>query len=78
MKHFYINNGDLYSSEVPIVCSAFSEISKEDYEEKLSELKAKRVTGVPVTSWDDWDQENAASDRDYIDALQSLGVEFGE
>ena len=35
MKHFYINNGDLYSSEVPIVCSVFSEISKEEYEEKL-------------------------------------------
>lgn len=77
MKHYYLNSGNLYSCDTPINGENFSEISSEEYSEKLLLLKEKREEGTLVETTENWESENFATDSDYLYALKSLGVEFG-
>lgn len=77
MKRYYINNGNLYSSEVPIQGEGFDEISAEEYERRMDEASEKKEAGIPVDNADNCESEDLATDSDYISALESLGVDFG-
>ena len=77
MKRFYMNKGNLYSSEVPIQGEGFDEISEEEYERRISEVSEKKEAGIPVDNTDNLESEDLATDSDYISALESLGVDFG-
>ncbi len=76
MKRYYINNGNLYSSDIPIHSEGFKEIAEEEYNERIAELSKNREVGVPAPSYDE--NENTATDSDFIASLESLGVDFGE
>ena len=76
MKKYYVNNGNLYCSEVPIQGEGFDEISEEEYEKRISEVSEKKEAGVPVDDIDIWESEALATDSDYISALESLGGEL--
>ena len=71
---YYTNNRNLYSSNLPIIDESFVEISKEEYDAKLSELKANQDP-VPMPEEDEWFTD-VATETDYINALESLGVDF--
>lgn len=47
MTHFYINNGNLYSSDIEINGQGFVEITEEEYNIKLTTLVANREIGLP-------------------------------
>ena len=70
--NYYIHNGNLYTSNLPINSEDFIEITKEEYELKLSTMK---VVEWPVATEDYWG-EDTATESDYIEALESLGVVF--
>lgn len=48
MIYFYIKNGDLYSTDTPILNDDFIEITENEYNRKLTELEATREQGIPV------------------------------
>ena len=70
--NYYTHNGNLYTSNLPINSEDFIEITKEEYDLKLSEMK---VVELPVDTEDYWGTDTA-TESDYIKALESLGVEF--
>ena len=70
--NYYTQDGNLYTSNLPINSKDFIEITKEEYELKLSEIEV--IEGV-VDTEDYWGVDEA-TETDYINALESLGVEF--
>ena len=52
------------------------EISEEDYKKRLAIVQGKREEGVPFIPAD-INEQSSATEVDYIEALESLGVDFG-
>ena len=77
MKHFYVNGGDLYSSDTPMLGENLVEITEEEYNNRRMKLEENREVGIPIDVTDNWESEDIATDSDYISALESLGVGFG-
>lgn len=73
---YYENDGALFTSSAPIVNNNFVEISKEEYESKLSKIKIEQH--IPLTG-DEWGCSiDEATEQDYQDALAEMGVNFNE
>lgn len=74
---YYENNGILYTSNAPITNVDFVEITKEEYELRLSKVKVEYTP--PSTEEDEWNIGiDDATEQDYINALIELGVTFDE
>ena len=71
---FYESNGNLYTSNAPINNEDFIEITKDEYELKLSKIK---VESVPPSTEDEWFVSvGGATEQDYQNALVEMGVEL--
>ena len=73
---YYECNGNLYTSNTPIVSQDFTEITKDEYELRFDKIKVEQ----PILSEEDvWDIGfDDATEQDYKDALTELGVNFNE
>ena len=73
---YYENNGSLYTSNAPITNEDFVEITQDEYELRLSEIKVEK-TILPTE--DEWGISiDDATEQDYKDALAEMGVKFDE
>lgn len=69
--NYYLKNGDLYTSNLPVDDVGFVKITEEEYLLRLSEIQVEQEQAEE----DEW-FINTASEGDYIEALKSLGVVF--
>lgn len=75
--NYYEKNGTLYTSNAPINNEDFLEITQEEYELRLSNIRVEHVP--PSTEEDEWNIGiDDAAEQDYINALIELGVKFDE
>ena len=72
---YYENNGSLYTSNAPISNEDFVEISKDEYDLKLSKIKVEQPT---PSDEDEWGISNEATEQDYQEALAEMGVVFDD
>lgn len=71
---YYEKNGTLYTANTPINSDDFVEITKDEYELKLIEIKVERV---PPSDQDEWFIDvDMATEQDYVNALAEMGVEL--
>ena len=71
---YYENNGTLYTSNAPISNDEFVEVSKDEYELKLSKIKVEQT---PPSTEDEWIVDvDEATEQDYQNALAEMGVEL--
>ena len=73
---YYENNGTLYTSNAPISDDNFVEITKDEYELRLSKVKVEYTP--PLTEEDEWVSIDTATEQDYQNALAEMGVKFDE
>ena len=73
---YYKHNAILYTSNAPISNENFVEISKDEYDLKLSKIKVEQPTPSDEDEWgiciDD------ATEQDYQNALEEMGVVFDD
>lgn len=73
---FYENNGTLYTSNAPISNVDFIEITKDEYNLKLSKIKVEQT---PPSTEDEWfETVDGVTEQDYQNALAEMGVKFDE
>ena len=71
---YYEHNGALYTSNAPISNVDFVEITKEEYELRLGNIKVEQV---PPSTEDEWFVNvDEATEQDYQNALAEMGVEL--
>ena len=51
---YYEKGSDLYSSEVKMTASEFTEITEAEYTEKLLRVQQNREQGEPVENTNEW------------------------
>ena len=72
---YYEYNGSLYTSNAIISNGGFAEITKDEYEERLSKI---RVEQEPPNK-EEWGVSvDEATEQDYRNALEEMGVVFNE
>ena len=70
---YYAKDNVLYASEVVITDENFVEITEDEYNSRLNSAVENREQGIPET---DFNFDDEATEEDYINALESLGVNF--
>lgn len=71
---YYECKGNLYTSNIPIINDEFIEITQEEYELRLGNIKVEQV---PPSTEDEWFVNiDEATEQDYQDALAEMGVEL--
>ena len=71
---YYENNGALYTSNIPINNEDFVELAQEEYELRLGKIKVE--PSPPSTEEDEWFSIDSATEQDYQNALEELGVDL--
>lgn len=69
---YYANGSKLYASDVEIADESFAQITEDEYNTRLSNAIKNREQGNPTDELNG----NIATENDYINALESLGVDF--
>ena len=73
---YYENSGSLYTSNAPISNGDFIEITKDEYDLKLSKIKVEQPTPSDEDKWDI--VVDMATEQDYQNALAEMGVVFND
>lgn len=75
---YYVKDNSLYSTDTPLESEGFVEIGESEYLERLNISMQNREQGTPLGESDsDFAIGfSGATENDYIEALESLGVEF--